>query len=109
MRWANLGIISYLPNAVNQTKVPTKLYDYSRYQVPYLIQENTLWHRVGQRLGGAIGVNLHNLSDDRMAIALQNPPDPFQKPFPANDTWEHESINALNSIDRLFVNQQVPD
>ena len=41
---ANFGIISYQENRVNKNKVPTKLYEYACYQLPFCIQEHTFWH-----------------------------------------------------------------
>lgn len=104
IQWANLGIISYLPNEVNEGKIPTKLYEYSRYQLPYLVQENTLWSRVGKRMGGAISFDFnasHSITD--LTKILNSKAQQSQKAFPHNDTWEYESIKMINSINTLIT------
>ncbi|MCP4456825.1 MAG: glycosyltransferase family 4 protein [Cytophagales bacterium] len=61
---ARLAIIGYFPNPVNEGKIPTKLYEYTAAKLPYLVQENTLWSRVGCEFGIAIPVDFKDpLSD----------------------------------------------
>jgi len=102
IRWANLGIISYLPNHINEGKVPTKLYEYSRYKLPYLIQKNTLWSKVGARLGGAIPIDFHQFNLNEIALQLSEREKLFQRQYPDQDTWEHEFMKVINSINSLL-------
>ena len=102
IQWANMGIISYQPNEVNQNKVPTKLYEYSRYKLPYLIQQNTLWSKVGTRLGMGIAVDFKQPDYEKIIETwkkvLQNPSNTYQEA----DTWEFESRRVIDSIDELL-------
>ena len=41
MKWANLGIVGYAPNKVNRHRMPTKCFEYSRYQIPRLVTSST--------------------------------------------------------------------
>ena len=56
IRTADLAIIGYKPNGVNAHKVPTKLYEYTAAKLPYLVQSESYWAKVGQNLGGAIPI-----------------------------------------------------
>lgn len=98
IKWATLGIIAYRPNKINERKVPTKLYEYSRYQLPYLVQENTIWSRVGNKLGGAISVNFNDKLDMINADFIHNSNVTFPLTYPENDTWEVEAVKIIDSI-----------
>jgi len=102
IQWANVGIISYQPNYVNKGKVPTKLYEYSRYRLPYLVQKDTLWSKVGTRLGGAIPIHFHNFDPHEVSKHLHESEKRFLKPYPKNDTWEWDSRKINHSIDSLL-------
>ena len=102
IKWANLGIISYLPNEINENKIPTKLYEYSRYQLPYLVQENTLWSQVGEKLGGAIPMNFNNLNPEDLMEIIKNSTHSFPNVYPKTDTWEHELEKIISSTSTLL-------
>ncbi|MEM6643677.1 MAG: hypothetical protein AAF616_11915 [Bacteroidota bacterium] len=86
--WANLGIISYLPNQINESKFPTKLYEYSRYKLPYLVQEDTKWQKEGSRLGGAIPVDFKGPPGEKYRIKHEAFESLFPSTYPTEDTWE---------------------
>ncbi len=99
---ANLGVISYMPNPVNRDKVPTKLYEYSRYRIPYVVQENTRWSEKGEELGGAIPMDFMNIQAQKIIDQHRNSEKLFTDSYPANETWEYESQQLLISIDQLI-------
>lgn len=101
--WAHLGIISYQENRVNRNKIPTKLYEYSRYRLPYLIQENTKWSKLGIQLGGAIPVDLKSPDWDKIKKYLSNPENLFPDVYPKEACWEFESTKLINSIDTVLT------
>ena len=96
--WANLGIIAYQPNKVNRNKMPTKLYEYSRYCLPYIVQEHTTWSAEGLLLGGVIPVNLKDPDFDRIQWTWENRGDLFSQVYPSTATWESEESKILDSI-----------
>lgn len=100
---ANLGVIGYRPNRVNAEKIPTKLYEYSRYRVPYIVQENTKWSDVGLELGGAIPVDLDGKNWRNVLEILKKPELLFPNTYPENAKWENESIKVITSLERLIV------
>ncbi len=97
-----LGIISYQENPVNRNKVPTKLYEYSRYHLPYLIQENTKWAIRAQTLGGAIPINFMDLNVNFILDQLKKPSNLFPKDYPENATWESEEVYLIKSTNALL-------
>ncbi len=100
---SNLGIISYKPNVVNKDKMPTKLYEYSRYHLPYLVQENTLWSKTGSVLGGAIPINFDNFEGEHILETLKNTDSMFKDPYQIESTWEYESQQLFNSFKSLNI------
>lgn len=102
IQWASLGIISYLPNEINQHKVPTKLYEYSRYQLPYLIQKNTYWADKASQLGGAIAVDIR-CPDLNYIVDQLGSPHLFPPSYPKEETWEHEEIKWIQLINDLLI------
>ena len=100
---ANLGVIGYIPNQVNLNKMPTKLYEYSRYRIPYVVQENTYWSEKGEELGGAIVIDFMNINAQRIIDLHRNAEKLFTDSYPANQTWEYESKQLLISIEKLMT------
>lgn len=98
---ANLGIIGYEPNRVNEEKIPTKLYEYSRYKLPYLVQADTHWSQIGKRLGGAIPVDFDDINVNEISEILKNPSNLFPKSYPIEATWESESLKVSTSLNNL--------
>ncbi|MEP1032288.1 hypothetical protein [Ekhidna sp.] len=99
---ANLGVIGYKPALANKNKIPTKLYEYSRYQLPYVVQENTTWSGVGINLGGAIPIELSNPDVNHIFKKLNNPAQLFPNSYPNEATWEAESIKVISSLESLI-------
>ncbi len=99
---ANLGIIGYLPSLVNQNKMPTKLFEYSRYRLPYIVQENTKWAEKGLSLGGAIPIDFENYKVETIIEKLKNASNFFTESYPASETWEYEANQVVTSINKLI-------
>lgn len=102
IKWANLGIISYQENPVNRKKIPTKLYEYSRYQLPFLVQQDTHWHQIGLKLGGVIPIDFQTQSYTRIVENMQKSQKDFSNNYPKEATWEFESEKIDTSINILI-------
>jgi len=98
MDWASLGIISYLPNKVNRNKTPTKLYEYSRYQLPYLVHRGTTWESRGKALGGAIPIDFASPDIPALKKDTKNEVNLFPASYPKEATWEYESKKLIALI-----------
>ncbi len=99
---SNYGIIGYEINDVNKEKIPTKLYEYSRYQLPFFVLEKTKWSEIGGRLGGAIPVNFSSLVSEEILIMMENTNKLFSNRYPNEETWEYESKKMIDFIDTLI-------
>ncbi len=97
---ANLGIIGYSPNAINQYKVPTKLYEYITAKLPYLVQKDTIWFEVGTRLGGAISVDLNKI--DSMQITTQIANVHKQGFAQSGYLWQEQEESLLSTVHSIF-------
>ena len=97
----NFGIIGYEENEVNMSKKPTKLFEYSRYQLPYLVSQKTLWRHLGMKLGGAIPVDFGQIDGSQLLETLENSGDLFPKTYPQDMTWEFEETKILKSLNDL--------
>ncbi len=99
---SDLGIISYQPNAVNENKFPTKLYEYSRYSLPYLIQGNSKWYDKSIHLGGAIAIDFTNPNLDLIIERMKDPTSLFTNNYPETETWESQEGVLNGSIETLI-------
>ncbi|MEM6829110.1 MAG: hypothetical protein AAF551_01250, partial [Bacteroidota bacterium] len=97
-----LGIIAYQENTVNRNKVPTKLYEYSRYGLPYVIQQQTSWATKGRNLGGAIPIDFMNPNVEFILHQLDQTQTLFPSNYPESETWESLEGALFKSIDTLF-------
>ena len=101
IEWANVGLITYQPNKVNKYKIPTKLYEYSRYGLVYLIQENTYWANVGREIGGAIPINYHEIDGPKLVRQLKEQMNLSAGQYSYDYTWENEESKLISSISTL--------
>jgi glycosyltransferase involved in cell wall biosynthesis len=98
----NLGIIGYEENEINRYKVPTKLYEYSRYQLPFVVMKETHWAQIGMQLGGSIPIDFQAPNIEEIMNFIRNPYLLFTDNYPEVATWEYESRKVIDSIDALF-------
>ncbi len=99
---SNLGIIAYSPNVINKEKIPTKLYEYARHKLPYLVMENTSWSKKGKELGGAISIDFKKIDTNNLVDILGKWDELFPTKFPTSETWEFESNKITSSLDKLI-------
>lgn len=99
---ANIGVIGYTPNAVNKEKTPTKLYEYSRYHLPYIVETNTKWSELGAKLGGAIPVDFASLDCQNILEIYKKSESNFPSKYPEESKWEYESLRLISSLNTLI-------
>lgn len=98
---SNLGVIGYEPSEINKNKIPTKLFEYSRYKLPFLVQENTKWSLLGDRLGGGISVDFTSLNIEEILKNVEKADQLFPNQYPKEATWECESQKIIQSLNDL--------
>ncbi|MEP5612701.1 MAG: hypothetical protein ABJP45_10655 [Cyclobacteriaceae bacterium] len=99
---ATLGIISYQSNPVNANKVPTKLYEYSLYRLPFLIQQETPWEEKGKRLGGAIPIDFENPNVSIIIDQLKSREYFFHSNYPDGQTWNSQEGKISDYLNALL-------
>lgn len=99
---ANMSVIGYENNNANRNKIPTKLYEYTRYRLPYFVSEKSKWSEKGAQLGGAIPINFHEINPSEIIEKLKKAESLFPNNYPEQATWEYESLTLLNSLKRLI-------
>lgn len=99
---ADLGIISYKENKVNREKVPTKLYEYSRYGLSYVLERNTSWEIKSLILGGSIPIDFEEPDIAYVLKKLEEYKRRENFEYPHDQTWESQEgilINSLSTLD----------
>ncbi|MEP1095229.1 MAG: hypothetical protein ABJG78_08975 [Cyclobacteriaceae bacterium] len=99
---ATLGIISYQSNPVNTNKIPTKLYEYSLYYLPFLIQKDTTWERKGKSLGGAIPIDFGDPDVSIILDQIKSREQLFHPSYPEGETWDSQEGIIQSSLNTLF-------
>ncbi len=98
MEQADLAIIGYLPNKTNQNRIPTKLYEYCAYRLPYVIHDHYTWQAKSHELGGGIVLDLVLFDPNDLLTKLQNIPE--SRPHLA--IWKDESTQLMTIIKNLI-------
>ena len=97
---ANLAIIGYQTNPVNQYKVPTKQYEYTAARLPYLVRANTHWSKLGTELQGAIPIDFNDPQPEEIVRKLNI----MDKDYIKSDLalWENNEVLLLNLINNVI-------
>jgi len=102
IKQADIGVVAYQSQIVNAHKVPTKLYEYVAYGLPYLIEKDSYWWKVGKKLGGAIPIDFDALSAESLIKALNTKPTSADAADRNEALWKTEEGKFLTSIYTLF-------
>ncbi len=97
---ADLAIIGYSPNPINERKVPTKQYEYTVARLPYLVRKGTHWSALGEQLGGAISIDFET-TEPQEIVDKFNRLDTHLVNAAAADWKENEQI-LLDTIDAII-------
>ncbi len=99
---ADIGVIAYQSQEVNAKKIPTKLYEYVAFGLPFLVEKNSYWLEVGSRMGVAIPFDFMN-PDGELLNQLSKSID-FKANYPSQQLalWKTEEDKLLTSISTLL-------
>jgi glycosyltransferase involved in cell wall biosynthesis len=98
---ATLGIISYQPNEVNRNKIPTKLYEYSLYKLPYIIQRDSYWEQTSKKLGRGIPIDFLNPDISFILEKLKAQEEISSTSHSIIPKWEDLESEIYTSLDSL--------
>ncbi len=100
---ADVGVIAYKSNIVNKNKVPTKLYEYTAYGLPYLVENGSRWLKIGQEFGGAIPFDFEDPTPEQIANKVMSAQSTYQNKDRSNSLWSTEEEKLIKSIDHLII------
>ncbi|MDH5610711.1 MAG: hypothetical protein OEY56_14635, partial [Cyclobacteriaceae bacterium] len=99
---AGLALICYTPNAINRFRVPSKLYEYTQMNVPFVVDVRTHWYRLARDYSGCIGLDFENPDIPFLINSLADHAQ-FPKLLPIEfSSWQEEEGKLLSLIDSLF-------
>ena len=99
---ADIGVIAYESQPVNAKKVPTKLFEYSAYGLPFLVEANSYWLEVGSKLGRAIPFDFDNIKPDSLLKMQELLSSNTNTQNQELALWNTEEPKLLTSIDTLL-------
>ncbi|MCS7018171.1 MAG: glycosyltransferase [Cytophagales bacterium] len=78
---ADLALMPYLPNRSTERCMPTKLYEYMAFRLPFLMPANPLWESVALPWRAGLVVNFQNIDTEKLlqqivTTTFYDPPPP---------------------------------
>lgn len=98
---ADLGIIAYESNPVNKDKVPSKLYEYTAFGLPYLVEKDSTWAQLGNQLGGAIPIRFDQFSAEYIHKIINQSENHNGNKIIESVLWSGEETKLINSLKNL--------
>ncbi|WP_250631334.1 glycosyltransferase [Rhodoflexus caldus] len=92
---ADLAVISYLPNRSTERCMPTKIYEYMAFRLPFLMPANPLWESVAHPYNAALVVDFQRVDAEILLQRIRQTS--FYSPEPPDDVWQfnREQFRAL--------------
>ena len=101
IRKANLGIVAYENNDALIGKIPTKLFEYTYFGLPYLIHHQSYILKDANQMGGAIPVDFTRPDLEVIANMLQNNQEKPTINSSHPSSWSHEESKLIKLINSL--------
>ena len=98
---ADIGLISYKTNKSTENCMPTKLYEYLAYQLPYIICQNKTWAEITTQHQAGIIVNYADVDAKEIMSQLKNISF-YSNLIPEDIYWETEEKKLTQLIDQLI-------
>lgn len=101
--YGDLGIVGYQPNAVNRKRMPTKVFEYCYYGLPFVIEDNTYWYERAKDIGGhPIPLSYDQpegyLTEIKRTLEMRRE----KKTHLDQAAWESDQNRLLNTIESLL-------
>lgn len=92
---ADLAVMSYLPNRSTERCMPTKIYEYMAFRLPFLMPANPLWESIVHPYNAALVVDFRRVDAENLLQRIQQTS--FYSPEPPDDVWQfnREQFRAL--------------
>ncbi|WP_448517935.1 hypothetical protein [Rhodoflexus sp.] len=85
---ADLAVMSYLPNRSTERCVPSKLYEYMAYRLPFLMPANPLWESIAMPYQASLVVDFQSFDAAQLLAKIRTVD--FYNPEPPNDAWQFD-------------------
>ena len=95
---ADLGIVAQTVNEVSRNRIPTKLFEYSYFHLPYLVSQDAPWLKRSLTLGGAIPIDFNNPDAKSIHQLIRK----VSFPESSSSAWKKESVLLNEAIDTLL-------
>jgi hypothetical protein len=98
---SDFGFITHQYSNSNCDRIPTKLYEYSYFNLPFIIEAKTKWEDIGQQLGTVISVDYHEIKTEILLNKLLTTKKSTLKRINKNAGWYSEEPKLLALFDTL--------
>jgi glycogen synthase len=95
---AHLGIIAYTPNKTNQDRIPTKLYEYAAYGLPFIIHNHPVWRAKCKEINSGFTCDITKIDAELILKRL----DSYEPIASTPAIWEQEEQQLLKVINSLI-------
>jgi glycosyltransferase involved in cell wall biosynthesis len=99
---ADLGIISYQINEVSKDRIPTKLYEYCYFNLPFVVAANSAWADVGKSNGPVIPIDFDDIVPEKIIDQMQTLREKWEKEDRSNSNWSSEEGKLIHAINDLI-------
>ncbi len=99
---AHLGIICHKYSQLNENRIPSKLYEYSFYDLPFIVQAGTNWEMIGQRIGRPVAVNFEDPDIEKFLDVFEKVTEMKSHTGKTEASWRSEEEKLLSFIKSLL-------
>jgi glycosyltransferase involved in cell wall biosynthesis len=91
---SDFGLIPYRANKSTENCIPTKMYEYLAYRLPYIISKNSIWQEITEHYQAGIVIDFFNFRTEE--ILKQMKEKNFYETIPGKEIyWEEEKLVQL--------------
>jgi len=99
---SDFGFITHQYSNSNNERIPTKLYEYTYFNLPFIVEAQTKWEAIGRQLGTAISINYQQLNADELTKTLLNIKKSTERRVNKKAGWDSEEPKLLALFDTLL-------
>lgn len=85
---ADLAVMPYLPNRSTERCVPTKIYEYMAFRLPFLMPANPLWESITAPYRASLTVDFQDFDAEKLLRKIRTTR--FYLPEPPDEAWQFD-------------------
>jgi glycogen(starch) synthase len=91
---SDIGLVSYRSDKSTENCIPTKIYEYLTYQLPYLVSSNPIWMEITNKYKAGIEIDFFNPKAEKIVRQIRE--EKFYTTIPGEEIyWEGDSAWLL--------------